>query len=132
MSSPTHPTPDKPLVLLAEDDPVVGTMIERSLQPDFRTHRCKDGMEAYIYLRSSAERPRVLVTDVMMPRLDGFALAQRLQADPTLRALPIIFLTALGNPKQVVTGLQVGARAYLTKPFRREELLAKVHKILGG
>ena len=68
----------------------------------------------------------VIVSDVMMPRLDGFEFARAVKSNPDLCAVPILFLTARGSPTDQVEGIQAGARSYLTKPFKVKDLLAAV------
>ena len=72
------------------------------------------------------ERPDVIILDVMMPLLDGFSVLGRLKADPDLRAIPVIMLTARGQERDVLAGLQGGAADYVVKPFSLKELLARV------
>ena len=77
--------------------------------------------------RSRAQRPDLLVTDVMMPRLDGFGLLMRpLREDASLRDLPVVLLSARAGDDAKVEGLDAGADDYLIKPFSARELLARV------
>lgn len=75
-------------------------------------------------------RPDLILLDVMMPRLDGIAVTKRLKADPTLRFIPIVLLTAKSATRDVVAGLDAGADDYLTKPFEHAALLARVRSML--
>lgn len=81
--------------------------------------------------QAKAEHPDLILLDVMMPDISGFDTAVILKKDPELRDIPIIFLTALNNPNDLVHGFQVGANDFLTKPFNKEELLVRVmHQIV--
>lgn len=120
----------KPFILVAEDDDALRKMLGHVLAEVAEVHLAADGMDALTFLRDSGKVPDLLVSDVMMPRLDGLALAQRLKMDPNLVRVPVIFLTAKGTPKDVIAGIQAGARHYVTKPFQRLELLEKVKKVL--
>ena len=81
--------------------------------------------------QAKAEHPDLILLDVMMPDISGFDTAVILRKDPELRDIPIIFLTALNNPNDLVHGFQVGANDFLTKPFNKEELLVRVmHQIV--
>jgi two-component system sensor histidine kinase/response regulator len=81
--------------------------------------------------QAKAEHPDLILLDVMMPDISGFDTAVILKKDPELRDIPIIFLTALYNPNDLVHGFQVGANDFLTKPFNKEELLVRVmHQIV--
>ena len=71
-------------------------------------------------------RPDLILLDIMMPDMDGFEVCRRLQADRSLCDTPVIFITALGSTEDVVTGLRLGGVDYITKPFRDEEVLARV------
>jgi two-component system sensor histidine kinase/response regulator len=80
--------------------------------------------------QAKAEKPDLILLDVMMPDITGFDAAQILKKDPETTHIPIIFLTALNNPSDLVHGFQVGANDFLTKPFNKEELVVRVfHQI---
>jgi DNA-binding response OmpR family regulator len=119
----------KKRVLIVEDDDAIATMITKMLGQTYEVERAADGQQGL----AAATRlvPQLVILDVMMPGLDGYATAQHLRAIPKLKNVAIIFLTAKGGPMDVVKGIQSGARFYLTKPFKMEELLAKVRKALG-
>ena len=104
-------------------------MLERMLGTFADVQSFEDGMAAYQALKDGA-RPDVIVTDMMMPRLDGLGLMRRVKADADLARIPIIVLTAKGSPKDVIAGINSGARHYLTKPFKSDELIDKVKKVL--
>lgn len=122
----------KPIVLVAEDDPILMKMISRLLADFVEVVQCNDGMEAYLYLhRPESPMPRLIVTDVMMPRLDGMQLVSRLRTEARLSQIPVIMLTAKGTPKDVIAGINSGVRHYITKPFKQDDLISKVKKTLG-
>jgi two-component system sensor histidine kinase/response regulator len=80
--------------------------------------------------QAKAEKPDLILLDVMMPDISGFDTAVILKKDPATADIPIIFLTALNNPSDLVKGFQVGANDFLTKPFNKEELVVRVmHQI---
>jgi DNA-binding response OmpR family regulator len=79
---------------------------------------------------AARERFDVIILDVMMPILDGFAVLGRLKADPDLRAIPVIMLTARGQERDVRSGLQGGAADYIVKPFALKDLIARVEGVL--
>jgi CheY-like chemotaxis protein len=81
---------------------------------------------------AAREPPDVIILDVMMPVLDGFAVLARLKADPALRAIPVIVLTARGQERDILTGLQGGAADDIVKPFSLKELLARVDVAPGS
>lgn len=121
----------RPQVLVAEDDEALRKMIGHFLSDlGVEVHMAADGLTAFEWLRSQERPPDLLVTDLMMPRMDGLSLVQKIKADPKLSRTPVIILTAKDRPMDVVTGINAGARHYLTKPFKKEELIAKVKKVL--
>lgn len=122
----------KPVILVAEDDATLMRMISKILGEVGTIVSCNDGMEAFEYVKNGANPPpRLIVTDVMMPRLDGMQLVARLRAEPRLASIPVIMLTAKGSPKDVIQGINTGVRHYITKPFKQDDLLSKVKKTLG-
>lgn len=131
MSGPTSKTPRRlPTVLVAEDDDAIRKMIVHLLSDFAETHAVEDGVKALAFLRAAARAPDLLVTDVMMPHMDGLTLLSRIKQDEDLKRMPVIVLTAKDRPMDVVSGINAGARHYLTKPFNRDELLDKVKKAL--
>lgn len=115
-------------VLLAEDEPALGQIVKESLETrDFEVIFCKDGSEA---LKAYGEHnPDLLVLDVMMPKKDGFSLAQEIRKEN--KTIPIIFLTAKSQTKDVVSGFEHGGNDYLKKPFSMEELIVRMHALLN-
>jgi DNA-binding response OmpR family regulator len=119
----------KKRVLVVEDDDSIATMLVKMLSQKYEVERARDGAEGL----ATADRfhPQLVILDVMMPGLDGYAVAQRLRLVPTLKNVAIIFLTAKGGPMDVVKGIQSGARFYVSKPFKMDDLMGKVRKALG-
>jgi len=76
------------------------------------------------------ERPDIVILDISMPDVDGFEVCRRLRADERTAHVPVLMLTANSGEQHVTTGFGVGADDYVVKPFRREELVARVRRIL--
>ncbi|SNR17336.1 response regulator transcription factor [Tenacibaculum jejuense] len=114
-------------LLLAEDEPSLGQIVKESLETrNFEVFHAMNGEEAYeLY---SKESPEILVLDVMMPKKDGFTLAKEIREENN--SIPIIFLTAKSQTKDVIDGFQHGGNDYLKKPFSMEELIVRVHSLL--
>lgn len=111
-------------VLVADDNPDLREHVSRLLSPAYEVVAVPDGVEA---LRLAVDSPFDLVlTDVMMPRLDGFGLVAALRANPVTRGVPIVLLSARAGAAEEVAGLSAGADDYLTKPFSSQELVARV------
>lgn len=115
-------------VLVVEDNADMRTFITKVLSPHWRVLQAVDGAEGLEIAR--AHRPDLVLTDVMMPRLDGFGLLARLREDPRTASVPVVFLSARAGEEAAVGGLAAGADDYLPKPFSTAELLARVRSNL--
>ena len=124
-AAPVSPGRERPRVLLADDNADLRGYIARLLsERGYEITAVADGEAALA--AAQAARPDIVVTDVMMPKLDGVGLLRALRADPLLRDLPVIMLSARAGEEAKVEGLDAGADDYLTKPFSARELLARV------
>ncbi|WP_310571198.1 ATP-binding protein [Gemmatimonas sp.] len=115
---------DRPLVLVADDNADMRQYVVRILAEQFRVDAAQDGESALAAVKR--QPPDLILTDVMMPRLDGFGLLKELRADPRTRGVPIIMLSARAGEDSRVDGMEAGADDYLVKPFSAKELLARV------
>ena len=111
-------------MLLVDDNADMRDYVRGLLAADYAVSTCVDGQEALDRLR--AEPADLLITDVMMPRLDGFELVSAIRADERLNRIPVIVLSARAGEDSRVEGLAAGADAYLVKPFSARELLVTV------
>ena len=116
-------------ILVADDDPAIAKMLSRLLGRDYDVVIAEDGAAA-VALATREPLPDLALLDIMMPVLDGLIVAQKLRDHPSLKKLPIIFITARGTPMDVIRGIQAGARSYITKPFTLEDVRDKVAKAL--
>ena len=117
-------------ILVAEDDPNILRQIAFNLQSSgYTVETALNGMEAFKKLM--ADRPDLLITDVMMPEMDGYELVTMLRRDEQLADLPVIMLTARTQDWDMMQGYNSGTDLYLTKPFNPAELLNFVRRILG-
>ncbi len=118
-----------PHVLVADDDAWILRMVATVLEKrGYSVETAVDGEEAL--QRALARTPDLLITDVMMPNMDGWALVRQLRALPQFGMLPVIFLTALSSEDDRIRGFRLGADDYVAKPFRFEELDLRVAKTL--
>lgn len=125
MDTTTPPAPDHGSVLVVDDDEMVRELIRAGLEARGLTVvTAATGAEALSTLLVRA--PDLVLSDITMPDMDGFALVSRLRADPLTRSLPLIFLTSRVEAADAVTGLRLGADDYIRKPFELDEVVARV------
>jgi DNA-binding response OmpR family regulator len=120
----------QPLVLVADDDPDILTLVGFRLErAGYEVLAARDGEEA---LALALERqPDLAILDVMMPKLDGYEVTQRLRDNHATSGMPVILLTARVQEADITRGFEAGADDYIKKPFSPQELRARVQAILG-
>ena len=117
-------------VLIVDDEPSIVISLEFLLKREgFEVSVARDGQEGLTAIRD--QHPDLVVLDVMMPKLDGFAVLEAVRADPDLAATRVLMLTAKGRDTEVSKGLALGADAYVTKPFSTKDLVAQIRQLLG-
>jgi CheY-like chemotaxis protein len=121
----------RPRILVVEDEADVRRLLGHMLNGVGEVTLAADGLDALEQLHGGL-RPDVIVTDLMMPRVDGLELAAALKGDPVLARIPLVMLTAKTGARDVIAGIKAGARHYVTKPFTSEEIVGKVRKALEG
>src|SRR5687767_8554144 len=118
-----------PRILVVDDDAwilrMVTTVLEKRGYEILVAHDGEEGLH-----RAVADRPDLVITDVMMPKMDGWTLVKTLRSKAEFALVPVIFLTALGADEDRIRGFRLGADDYLPKPFRFEELDLRVAKTL--
>lgn len=116
-------------VLVIEDDDIVARTIERSLRGDeFRVTISHSGVEG---LKAARRRPPdMVILDIIMPGMDGYAVCREMRADPLLAEIPILFLTAKIKDEDKIAGFNAGADDYLCKPFNIDELVLRIQAII--
>ncbi len=117
-------------ILVVEDDPTIRCILEMALRASGYTHvtctaRGDEGLET-----ARRMRPDLVLLDLMLPGLDGFTVCRRIRETPALSETRIIILTARSEEQDIVRGLELGADDYVTKPFSREVLLARIRAVL--
>ncbi len=118
---------NRPLVLVVDDDPDILDAICDILEVEqYRCVRARNGLEALECVE--AERPAMILLDLMMPVMDGVTFSHALRERPAVKDVPILVISADGNPQRAAS---VGARGYLAKPFDIDALLAYVAAITG-
>jgi DNA-binding response OmpR family regulator len=118
-------------VLVVDDDPVILRLLEVNFEMEgFTVRMASDGQEGLDVAR--AERPDVIVSDVMMPRLTGIEMVAGLKRDEATASIPVILLSAKAQASDIRAGLDAGADDYVTKPFEPLDLVDRVLKLLPG
>jgi two-component system alkaline phosphatase synthesis response regulator PhoP len=118
----------KKRVLVVDDERHIVRLVQVNLERQgYEVLTAYDGVECLE--KAKAEKPDLIVLDVMMPRMDGFEALQRLKSDPKTNQIPVIMLTARAQDRDVLQGYQYGADLYLTKPFSPLELISLVKRV---
>ncbi|MEX0599669.1 MAG: hybrid sensor histidine kinase/response regulator, partial [Rhodothermales bacterium] len=119
---------DAPVILIVEDNPDMRAYIKSHLEAQYRTIEARNGLEGLELARAHA--PGLVLADVMMPKMDGYALCRALKSDPELDHIPVVILTAKSDMESKLEGLETGADDYLEKPFSAEELLVRMENLI--
>ncbi len=118
-------------ILIVDDEPNIVTSLEFLMRgSDYDVRVARNGEEALQLVGSF--RPDIVVLDVMMPHRSGFEVCQKIRENPALRNVKIIMLTAKGRDVEKEKGLDLGANAYVTKPFSTKEFMKTVRALLPG
>jgi chromosomal replication initiator protein len=116
-------------ILVVDDDPLVLRLIEASLaRGGFEVVLAADGEEGFQAVLG--EHPDLIISDIMMPKVDGFELARMVRADPLVSSTPIVMLSAKTEEEDIIKGFELGADDYITKPFSPRQLVARIGAIL--
>lgn len=124
-----RPTANTARILVADDNPDMRDYVQRLLGEHYEIETVNDGEAAL--RRARERRPALILSDIMMPRMDGFALVDAVRADESLRSIPVILLSARAGEESRIEGLESGADDYLVKPFSARELLVRVRSQLA-
>jgi len=119
----------KTRILIVDDEADIRELVRLNLAREgYEVFDCETGEQALI--QSRAKNPDLIVLDLMLPGMDGLEVCRRLKASPETAQIPVVILTAKGEESDVVTGLEVGADDYVTKPFSGKVLVARVRRLL--
>ncbi len=116
-------------ILIAEDERDIRDLIVFTLQfAGYQVAAAANGEEAVNLARQN--KPDLILMDVRMPRMTGYEACALMKADPNLKDVPVVFLSAKGQDSEIQTGLQVGAVEYMLKPFAPDQLILRVQEVL--
>ncbi len=117
-------------VLIAEDDMEIRSYLREELAGEYRVQTCDNGREAYEQLLKDV--PDLIISDVMMPEMDGLTLCRKIRQNTNVNHLPVILLTAKSSPEDTLEGMDTGADAYLVKPFSTELLRSTIANLIAN
>lgn len=120
----------KKQILLVDDEPQLVDMVKMRLEANgYGVFVAYDGQEALEKARN--EKPDLIILDLMLPKMDGYEVCGLLKKDSRYAKMPIIMFTAKAQEEDIKLGKEVGADAYITKPFEHQVLLSKIKELLG-
>ena len=117
-------------ILIVDDEPNIVMSLEYTFKKNnFEVFIARDGQEALDILKT--QQPDIIILDVMMPMVDGFATLEQIKKEERLRGCKVIFLSAKNKEKDIEKGLALGADLYMTKPFSVKKLVEQVNQLLA-
>ena len=121
---------DSSHILVVEDDPATRSVLDKTLTArGYSVTLAVDGLSALEMIEAGT--PDLAIVDIMVPRLDGLTFVEAIKSRDATREVPVIFLTSKNDPVTMTQGIKAGAKYYITKPFKIDELLDKVRRALG-
>jgi PAS domain S-box-containing protein len=116
-------------ILIVEDSPTQAEQLQHILElHDYQVTHAADGKQALALLRECT--PTMVISDIMMPEMNGYQLCQQIKSDERLKNIPVVLLTSLSDPVDIVRGMECGADNFLTKPYDEQMLLSRIQYIL--
>lgn len=116
-------------ILIVDDEPNIVLALELLMKKEgFEVHTVDDGEKAFHAVREFL--PDLVLLDIMMPKMDGYEVCQRIRSDASMKSVRIVMLTAKGREVEKEKGLALGADSYITKPFSTREVVSKVKELL--
>lgn len=120
---------EKKVILVVEDDEDIRALLSHTLTKErYNVIEAALGREALV--EAKAKHPDAVILDIMLPDIDGLEVCRRLKADPALKHIPVVMLTAKSEDTDIVVGLELGAEDYITKPFSPRVLVARLKNVL--
>jgi PAS domain S-box-containing protein len=131
MKSKNYSEEDINPVLIVEDSPTQAEQLKYILEKhDYKVITAKDGKEALSFIHE--HRPSVVISDIIMPEINGYELCQKIKSDESTMDIPVILLTSLAHTDDVLEGISCGADNFITKPYREEYLISHIEQILAN
>ncbi|MGA1823666.1 MAG: response regulator [bacterium] len=129
MSSINKISPDNVTILIAEDSTTQALKLQHSLEKNgYNVSVALDGKKALSSVQQ--EIPDIVISDIIMPKMDGYKLCRQIKSDALLKRIPVLLLTTLSEPEDIIRGLDCGADNFLIKPYNEEQLMSHIQYIL--
>ncbi|MET3132526.1 two-component system sensor histidine kinase/response regulator [Oxalobacteraceae bacterium GrIS 1.11] len=129
MDSSTDIAPDEIEVLIVEDSPTQAERLRRLIQSaQYKARVAANGQVALAAIRE--RKPQLVLTDIVMPEMNGYELCRAIKSDPTLHDIPVILVTSLNDPKDIIRGIECGADNFIRKPYAEDYLLNRISHML--
>jgi len=119
----------KKTVLIADDEVNILNLIKLNLGDEYNYIEAMDGLE--VLQKLEHETPDIILLDIMMPKMDGFTVCKRIKQNPKTKDIPIVFISAKSEEQDVLYGIDIGASAYVTKPFNKQDISEIIKSIIG-
>jgi len=119
---------EKQKILIVDDEQWVRTLVSRMLEAEYTVLEASDGQQATAVARE--EKPAIILMDLMMPNVDGYAACLSIKSDQETSRIPVVILTAIGHELNKRFAEEMGADGYITKPFTRESLLEEMRRLM--
>ena len=119
----------KKKILIADDEPTIRLIVSKILSKEYIVLEATNGEEAVDIAKG--QKPDIILMDLMMPKMDGYTACSSIKTDQATKVIPVIILTAIGHEFNKKFAMEMGADAYITKPFSADELLRQVKQALG-
>lgn len=116
-------------VLIVDDDPRLRNLVAATLGSDYALLQAEDGQQALNIVSES--RPDLLLLDVSMPKMNGFAVCEKIKLNPNTNQIKVVMITGMDSSEDIQHGREAGADAYFVKPFSPRDLLEKISETLG-
>ncbi len=130
MITNTSPALNAPLVLIVDDDQAISALLKHLLAREGYTVKTLfDGLDAKDYIISNQEPPALVLLEMMLPSINGYDLIEIIRGSTAWKDIPVVALSSLSQEDEIVRALKLGANDYVTKPFRVNELLARINRL---
>lgn len=117
-------------ILVVEDEEEIRSYLKSELSDEYKVETCNNGKEAYDFILRST--PDLVISDIMMPEMDGLTLCRKLKQNTNVNHIPLILLTAKSKPEDTLEGMEIGADAYMVKPFNTELLKSTIANLIAN